>query len=302
MKIRIRRKKRRFRKINLQKRRKSTINIKIIVILILIFCLIFFTIDAKNKSHTNNENENLNSFKKTEVNKIKTVYNTSQMLINQTYAQWLEDLILNAFFFDVQNGFYIDVGANDPNYLSVTKIFYLRGWNGLNIEPTNSSYYRLQAERPRDINVKICAGSHKGNITIYEEGALTTTRKEYSYARFKVHNTSLDTMANICNKNIPKHKEIHFCKIDVEGDEREVLLGFDFENYHPKVFCIECTKPGTMSFTYQTFEDILVKNNYEFVYSYGINRYYVDKNLDYLKERAKHLGDLLKLFRNRKKI
>ena len=69
------------------------------------------------------------------------------------------------------------------------------------------------------------------------------------------------TLSNICKEYIPKNKVINFCKIDVEGDEKEVLLGFDFENYRPNIFCIECTKPGTMSFTHQNFEDILIKNN-----------------------------------------
>ena len=47
------------------------------------------------------------------------------------------------------------------------------------------------------------------------------------------------------------------------------------------------------SFTHQNFEDILIKNNYEYIYTYGINRYYVDKNLDYLKERAKFIEKII---------
>ena len=58
----------------------------------------------------------------------------------------------------------------------------------------------------------------------------------------------METMANICKQYIPKKKEIHFCKIDVEGGhEKNVLLGYDFKNYRPKVFCIESTYPGFLS-------------------------------------------------------
>ena len=51
-------------------------------------------------------------------------------------------------------------------------------------------------------------------------------------------NINIDTMLNICKKYIPKKEIVQFCKIDVEGRERDVLLGYDFENYRPKVFCI----------------------------------------------------------------
>ena len=44
-----------------------------------------------------------------------------------TYSQCLEDFILYCIFYDIDNGFYVDVGANDPNYISVTKAFYLNG-------------------------------------------------------------------------------------------------------------------------------------------------------------------------------
>lgn len=41
----------------------------------------------------------------------------------ESYAQELEDLILYSVLRDVEHGFYIDVGANDPTDISVTKFF-----------------------------------------------------------------------------------------------------------------------------------------------------------------------------------
>ena len=38
----------------------------------------------------------------------------------ESYAQFFEDMILYCALKDVDKGFYIDVGANDPTYLSVT--------------------------------------------------------------------------------------------------------------------------------------------------------------------------------------
>ena len=107
------------------------------------------------------------------------------------------------------------------------------------------------------------------------------------------------TLSNICKEYIPKNKVINFCKIDVEGDEKEVLLGFDFNNYRPKIFCIESTQPRTFTFNHKTFEDILIKNNYEHIYTFLINRYYIDKSLNYLKERKKYLNETISIYLNK---
>ena len=45
--------------------------------------------------------------------------------VGATYAQFLEDVILYRGLRDVQNGFYIDVGAYRPEENSVTKLFFL---------------------------------------------------------------------------------------------------------------------------------------------------------------------------------
>ena len=250
-------------------------------------------INNKNFNFINETIKKINtSFNNNEKIYQKNNYSISNMLIKISYSQMLEDLILNVFFFDIEKGFYIDVGANSPNKLSVTKYFYLKGWNGINIEPLPEEYKELIKERPRDINLNICAGEKEGNITIYKGSTATTRRKDYSYFK-KPMNTTMQTISKICNDYISKNKEIHFCNIDVEGGEREVLLGIDFVNYRPKIFCIESTKPGTFIFSHQQFEDILIQNNYECVYTYKINRYYVDKKLTYLIERSKYIEEVI---------
>lgn len=44
-----------------------------------------------------------------------------------SYAQNFEDVILNRIFKNIKEGFYVDIGAADPLYDSVTKAFYDRG-------------------------------------------------------------------------------------------------------------------------------------------------------------------------------
>ena len=101
------------------------------------------------------------------------------MLIS--YAQNFEDVMLWRALKHVESGFYIDVGANDPEIDSVTKAFYEQGWWGINIEPIPQWFERLQKERPRDINLQLAAGSEPGEITLFEitDTGLSTAEKAF---------------------------------------------------------------------------------------------------------------------------
>ena len=72
-----------------------------------------------------------------------------------SYSQNYEDLMLWRALKGLSNGFYIDVGAAWPNKDSVTKAFYISGWNGINIEPNPELFSELNLHRPRDINLQI---------------------------------------------------------------------------------------------------------------------------------------------------
>ena len=51
----------------------------------------------------------------------------------ESYSQEGEDLIVNRLFEKRPFGFYVDVGAQDPVFDSVTQAFSERGWSGINI-------------------------------------------------------------------------------------------------------------------------------------------------------------------------
>jgi hypothetical protein len=53
----------------------------------------------------------------------------------KSWSQENEDVILDYAFYGIENGTYVDVGANDPSAMSVTKTFYNKNWRGINIEP-----------------------------------------------------------------------------------------------------------------------------------------------------------------------
>jgi FkbM family methyltransferase len=85
-----------------------------------------------------------------------------------SYAQNQEDVLLRRVFSHGNDGFYIDVGANDPVQDSVTKHFYDRGWRGINIEPQSGRYACLNAQRRNDINLNIGLSNCEGTLTFQE--------------------------------------------------------------------------------------------------------------------------------------
>jgi peptide methionine sulfoxide reductase MsrB len=75
-----------------------------------------------------------------------------------SYAQNCEDVMLHRALRPVQQGFYVDVGANDPVCHSITKAFYECGWRGINIEPVQSWFGKIEADRSRD---EVCRSSRR---------------------------------------------------------------------------------------------------------------------------------------------
>ena len=198
-----------------------------------------------------------------------------------SYAQNFEDVMLWRALKHVENGFYIDVGANDPTIHSVTKAFYERGWYGINIEPLPSHQADLLRDRPRDINLQCAAGAAGGEIEVWEcdvRGWATAspdvvaqhTEKGHKGA---FHKVSVSTLAEICAQHVTG--EIHFLKIDVEGFEKSVIDGADFLRFRPWILIIEATKPNSTEETYGEWEEDILAADYLLGYTDGLNRFYV---------------------------
>jgi len=200
-----------------------------------------------------------------------------------SYAQNFEDVLLWRALKNITNGFYIDVGANDPKIDSVTKAFYDAGWSGINIEPVLRFYEKLQNHRHRDLNLNCAVSSEAGEVTIYDvdvdvSGWATLDKSVADNFKLKGKTTKPYTVEARTLKDICRdcaRSEIHFLKIDVEGFELEVLKGADFSTYRPWIVVIESTKPDSQVEDYEKWEEILIRSDYLFVFFDGLNRYYI---------------------------
>ncbi|TFW30408.1 FkbM family methyltransferase [Massilia horti] len=199
-----------------------------------------------------------------------------------SYAQNFEDVLLWRALGHVKNGFYIDVGANDPVEHSVTKAFYDRGWTGINIEPLPHFYEAFLKQRPNDINLPIAAGAKEDFLTLYDVPAVRgwASPDPGVAAAHRAHGFQVTELtvqvrpvSSVCLEEVKG--EVHFLKIDVEGFEGEVLRGMDFARWRPWVLVIEATLPNSRVTNHETWEHLVTGPGYHFAWFDGLNRYYV---------------------------
>lgn len=164
-----------------------------------------------------------------------------------SYAQHGEDVLLARAFGAQPTGFWVDVGANDPELDSVTKAFSLRGWRGVNVEPQPALYRRLVALRPQDVNLDVALSSAGGFVELEEvEGAPGLSTVEGGLAeRYRAQGRRVTrrrvpcrTLAEVCEAHCVG-VTIDFLKVDVEGHEGDVLAGGDFQRFRPRVVMVE---------------------------------------------------------------
>ena len=210
-----------------------------------------------------------------------------------SYAQNGEDVLLDRVFPRGKPGFYIDVGASDPQVASVTKHFYDLGWHGINVEPTTYSFERLVAERPRDVNLNVALSDRAGEMAFHEfaEGdsgvstasEATAARHHHSGLASRQRTVATMTLAQVCEEH--SVGEIDFLSVDVEGHEAQVLAGADWKRWRPRVVLVEATEPATweeaidtprlLVATHDDWEHILLEAGYRYASFDGINRFYV---------------------------
>jgi FkbM family methyltransferase len=166
-----------------------------------------------------------------------------------SYSQEGEDRVLAAIFKNHSVGFYVDVGAHHPCYLSNTQLFYLKGWSGINIDANPDCMVEFKRTRQQDINLTCGVGNSPGHLEFYDfqERALSTFDKNLSEERIRdgrqlrrTISVEIRPLRNILADHTPSGKRIDFMSIDVEGFDLDVLKSNDWNRFRPRVLLVEC--------------------------------------------------------------
>lgn len=199
-----------------------------------------------------------------------------------SYAQNFEDVMLWRALKQVDNGFYIDVGAQDPIVDSVSLLFHEHGWEGIHVEPTPYYAELLRQSRPNDVVIQAAIGNERNQLLPFFEiahsgisTAASGIAAQHQARGEKVRAITVPCIPLAAVFQVAKERDIHWLKIDVEGFEHEVLAGWGSPKSRPWIVVVESTLPLTRIASHQRWEPMLLGYGYVPAYFDGLNKYYV---------------------------
>lgn len=213
-----------------------------------------------------------------------------------SHAQHGEDVVLHRALRTVARGRYVEVGANHPERLSITRAFYDLGWSGVTVDPVAAYAELHRQERPRDTFVQAAVtdqDAEEVEFHLFPDTGLSTldadvAGRHQAAGREPVAVTvparRLDAVLEDAGL---QGEELHFLVVDTEGAEAQVLRSLDLTTWRPWVLVVESTVPLGTEQTHGSWEPRLIENGYEFCLFDGLSRFYV------AREHADRLRDLL---------
>ncbi|KQW96539.1 hypothetical protein ASC94_06745 [Massilia sp. Root418] len=200
-------------------------------------------------------------------------------MILTSYADNFEDALLWRALGHVQDGFYIDAGAADPERGSLTCALYNQGWRGINIEPAHTLLRRLRAARPADtcLGVALAAAAGSAPVPFYEvagSGRSTLDAERAGALRAAsqavlLREVELTTLDAVCAAHAPQ--AIHLLHLDVgsaDGQaEAALLAGLDLQRWRPWVIVLKRADTAPLA--------ALLAARYQLAQADGVNHFYV---------------------------
>ena len=205
----------------------------------------------------------------------------------RSYSQEGEDIFLNKLFQGRKSGFYVDVGACHPVVYSNTRLFYRRGWRGINIDPSPGFKTLFNRGRPRDTNLEIAIGTSRQPLDLYvfENGVLNTfdaTQRDICLRNgSKLLGTlpvKVERLDDVLGRFLPNGRTIDFMNIDVEASEHDVLSSNDWSRFRPRIVCVEIFRVRIEEMSQHSVGRLLAGAGYEFFAKLDFTSFFREKN------------------------
>jgi FkbM family methyltransferase len=163
--------------------------------------------------------------------------------------------IYNKYLKNINNGFYIECGANDGVEQSNTKMLEDVGWTGLLVEPNPHTFAQCVHNRSSkniferyalvDTNHNEDFITGFFNFTTHGEGLCGHVPQDNLIDRVWKDEHLIDVPCIQLSKLLDKHNITHidFFSLDVELYEIQVLDGMDLNRHRPTFILVEVTGP-----------------------------------------------------------
>ncbi len=202
----------------------------------------------------------------------------NRRFIRKSFSGASQDLVINYFFKNLNDGFYIDVGCYHPYNGNNTKLLYDKGWSGINIDLDFSAvdFFKFVRKRDENLNFAISNNEEEKNLYFYHNHAAINSLTENKKNKHKeLKKIQTKTLNSILEKSKFRYKQLNLLCIDVEGHELEVLQSIDLIKYKPDMVVVEYIDENMKKIEYhnQNINTVLesniykhmINNNYHFV-------------------------------------
>ncbi len=157
-------------------------------------------------------------------------------------AEEREQDLVRRFFHD-QPGFFVEVGANHPKELSQSWHLEQRGWNGILIEPLPEMAELLRQTRSAKVFAVACSSRKDAGrrLPFYVAGKMSSLDRD-AMAPGCQPQTIIDVPVRTLDDILMEAgapQPLELLSVDVEGHEIEVLRGFDFDRWRPRLMLLE---------------------------------------------------------------
>jgi FkbM family methyltransferase len=184
-----------------------------------------------------------------------------------------EETLKEAFFGHARVGYFVDVGANDPERWSQSFHLEQRDWTGVLVEPQPDLAETLRARRKAKVYAVACSspGNTGKTMQLHLAGIYSSLNPDLSIATVGAEgavDVPIMTLDGVL-KDAGAPAPIDFLSIDVEGHEIDVLSGFDLARWRPRLILIEDLVLNL------ALHRLLVARGYKWVRRTGLNSWYV---------------------------
>ena len=200
--------------------------------------------------------------------------------LSKEYRENLEKQLVRDFFDNKSEGFFVDVGANDPTSI-MSQSHHLEdtlNWSGVLVEPNPQLASQCRSKRSNSKTFE-CACIDKdnhANLILFIplkngkemdlHAGIDKNIDDFNYKEHKEVSVEARTLNSILAEvNAP---EIDLLSVDVEGAELQVLQGLNFNKYKPKLILLEDKH------LYLTKHHFLKKHGYKLIKRTGFNFWY----------------------------